>query len=346
MFFTIVIPSYNPRKYIPALLGAIRENYCYEKEIEIIFSDDCSTEPFEDLLESDYSDMNIRVIHNDKHYGFPRAGRQHGLDEAQGEWICFCDQDDTYIEGIFDQVRKIILQNKLHYYVVSNFYIIPEDKEKEKIEIKQPLNWTHGKFYERKFIRENNICYDSINYCEDINFSSKIDCCLHLLDKGITFIDLYTYNWNQRHDSLSRNNNYRDYFFTSFPDYIDGTVAIYIKSWEQNPKKIINDLKEYYKVRIIQTFLYFYFYFQGMMNPINDCPPLPDSYYKQIAGWFKRYKKCINQTTNEFLNDLYTNYVDQFAITRNTAIQQILFIEYESFIDWIEQRIIVWEDEV
>ena len=83
-----------------------------------------------------------------------------------------------------------------------------------------------------------------------------------------------------------------------------------------------------------------------MMNPINDCPPLPDSYYKQIAGWFKRYKKCINQTTNEFLNDLYTNYVDQFAITRNTAIQQILFIEYESFIDWIEQRIIVWEDEV
>ena len=197
MFFSMIVPTYNPRRWLPTLLDSVKNSFCY-KEIEIILSDDCSDEPFEDVLE-DYTDMNIRVIKNDKHYGYPRWGRQHGLEEATGDWICFSDQDDFWLDNAFDNVYKIIKRDKIHYYLVTNFYMRPEKKEGQEqekdIEMIQTLNWTHGKFYERKFIEENNIHYDETRYCEDINFSSQVDCHLREIEGSLTFADLFTYVW-------------------------------------------------------------------------------------------------------------------------------------------------------
>lgn len=82
MLFSIVVPIYNPGDCLKRLLTSIDTNYCID-DIEVILSDDLSTEPFDDLIE-DFNNLTIKIIKNDKHYGFPRAGRQHGLEEAKG----------------------------------------------------------------------------------------------------------------------------------------------------------------------------------------------------------------------------------------------------------------------
>lgn len=325
-------------------MESIRDSYCYRGDIEVIFSDDLSTEDFEEDLNPYMKDMDIKIVKNDKHYGYPRWGRQHGLEVAQGDWICFCDQDDLFLPNAFDQIKSIIQKNNLHDYLVTNFYLCPPgvtDIEKMH-KMVQTLNWTHGKFYELDFIRKNNIHYDEIRYCEDINFSSHVDLALKKKNKDIVFADVYTYIWNQRPDSLSKNNNYKDYFFNSFPEYIDGTIGVYISDYEINPNCSL-ELAAYYQLRIEQTFYYYYFYFQGLQNPIHECPPIPDSYYKQIADYYFRYLKCLRKTSDEFIDYTYRTRIDLFMATRTTAMGQIPFIEYESYQDWINNRLLPYK---
>jgi glycosyltransferase involved in cell wall biosynthesis len=49
MFFSIIVPTYNPRKFLPKLLDSIATNKILD-DIEIILSDDLSTEPFDDIV--------------------------------------------------------------------------------------------------------------------------------------------------------------------------------------------------------------------------------------------------------------------------------------------------------
>ena len=89
MFFSVIIPTYNPDDKIVVLLNSIIANQCKD-EIEVILADDCSTIDLNNIIEI-YPELNIKIIVNQKHAGFPRMGRQNGLDAAQGEWITFAD---------------------------------------------------------------------------------------------------------------------------------------------------------------------------------------------------------------------------------------------------------------
>ena len=89
MFFSIIIPTYNPKKYLNKLLNSIIKNNCLN-EIEIIIVDDQSEEDFSDIL-LQYPKCHFKVIKNDHHYGFSRVGRQTGSEHAQGKWMVFAD---------------------------------------------------------------------------------------------------------------------------------------------------------------------------------------------------------------------------------------------------------------
>ena len=47
MFFSVIIPTYNPKKYLNNILESITKSDCMD-DIEVIISDDCSTEDFSD----------------------------------------------------------------------------------------------------------------------------------------------------------------------------------------------------------------------------------------------------------------------------------------------------------
>ena len=176
MFFSVIIPSYNPRPFLQRLLDSIVHNKCIN-EVEIIISDDCSTEPFDDIIKN-YTNLNIRMISNEVHAGFPRNGRQHGADEAKGQWICFSDQDDYFVDNAFDKVKDFIEKNNVHNYLISNFIMEDTNNNLRTVE-DGTKGWTHGKFYEKIFWDKYNMGYDKylMEYCRLNDMSTQCRTC-------------------------------------------------------------------------------------------------------------------------------------------------------------------------
>ncbi len=88
---TVVLPIYNVEKYLDRCMESI-VNQTY-RNLEIILVDDGSTDRCPDMCETWAArDARVRVIHK-KNAGLGMA-RNTGIEEANGEYICFFDSDD------------------------------------------------------------------------------------------------------------------------------------------------------------------------------------------------------------------------------------------------------------
>ena len=325
-FFSVVIPTYNPKIYIGRLMKSIATNECID-DVEIIVSDDVSSEPFDDVLEP-FSNLNIVRIANKEHTGFPRYGRQHGLEVAKGKWITFADQDDYFLANALDHMKECIIKENMHNFIVSDF--IEESVETGKrIRRKGRSGWTHGKFYEKEFMTKYGISYDYVKYCEDINLSTKIDCvCIANHVKSHEYPN-QVYVWGRRKDSLSD----AEYFKKSMPDYIKATLGVIINFVEQYITD--KDLIGLFNAKFIVTLLHVYFYYQSktlsqsrrdMIISILTVQPIY-SKFKWLTGF-------SNETIFELLN---TDLMWLYNQTRHEDYNQIPFIEQITFKDWMNQ---------
>ncbi len=100
---SVVVPIYNVEQYLRKCLNSILDQTF--TDFELILVDDGSTDLSGDIAE-EYAekDDKISVIHK-KNGGLSDA-RNHGIDKATGEYICFIDSDDwienTYLEELFE----------------------------------------------------------------------------------------------------------------------------------------------------------------------------------------------------------------------------------------------------
>ena len=324
IFFSVVIPTYNPSKYLRNILDDITNNECLDK-IEVILSDDCSTENLEEIIEP-YNNLNIRIIKNDKHYGFPRTGRQNGLKEAKGKWICFIDQDDDLIENTFDKLYDFIIENKAKNYITSDFN--EKYLNDDTILRSGQKGWTHGKLYEKSFIKKYNIYYDDLQYCEDINFTSKVKALIFA--KGIKMKEYPEpfYIWNRRGDSLAT----IEYFKDSMPDYIRSTTAIaiqYIEEYKDN-----KDLFDYFVIDFICSLYHVFFYFQSgyLCNEKQRMIQCAET----IQPYLTRFHEVTNFSNKDIINFTHTEFLTLYNKLRNEDFSQITFIEQMTFMDWLD----------
>ena len=88
---SIIVPVYNVQKYIGKCIDSIlSQTYL---NIELILVDDGSSDASGRICdEYGKRDGRIRVIHQENE-GVSSA-RNHGMEEAQGEYLCFVDADD------------------------------------------------------------------------------------------------------------------------------------------------------------------------------------------------------------------------------------------------------------
>lgn len=91
---SIVIPVYNGAKYIPRLIDSLRAQEF--KDFEVVFVNDGSLDETRFILDQT-AELNLpfecNVIHQ-KNAGVS-AARNHGLELARGDYICFVDVDDV-----------------------------------------------------------------------------------------------------------------------------------------------------------------------------------------------------------------------------------------------------------
>lgn len=91
---SVIITTYNGEKTIERTLNSIlnqqgiNENF----EQEVIVVDDCSTDNTIEILKG----LNMMLYSTAKNSGGPNKGRNIGLGEASGDYICIVDQDDVW----------------------------------------------------------------------------------------------------------------------------------------------------------------------------------------------------------------------------------------------------------
>ena len=323
--FSIIIPTYNPNKYLPILLNSINMNNCLN-EIEVIIVDDLSTESFDEIIKQ-YNKITIRKYSNEQHAGYPRDGRQKGRELASGKWICFADQDDYYIEHAFDKVKEYIENNNVHNYISTPFLEIYQNGE---MIIRKPTKgWTHGKFYEKEFLDHYNINYDNINYNEDINLSTKIGCIITINDISSSVMEDPVYVWARQTDSLSD----KKYFINALSDYIKATLKVIIYYLQQS--KDNQDKFDILTYQFISTLLNIYFYMQSTCF-ITNTQQLIDG-VNTLRPIYNKFKEITNLTTDKLINAIYGDYAWIYNEARSNCLEQNIFIERITFADWISQ---------
>ncbi|OOF59026.1 glycosyltransferase family 2 protein [Rodentibacter myodis] len=100
--FSVIVPSYNRKEEIPALLESLAQQTLHSFEVVIV--DDCSKEPV--VVNQKYP-FDVRVIRNESNQGAAES-RNIGARMATGEWLLFLDDDDRFAHQKCERLAEII----------------------------------------------------------------------------------------------------------------------------------------------------------------------------------------------------------------------------------------------
>ncbi len=125
MFISLIFPCYNEEQAIPKLLPkAIQAKYNIlqqrgVKGFEILVIDDGSKDKSLELLETYKGNVKIIPLKTQRGYG---SAIKEGVKQAKGDWIAFCDLDDTcdieefslLINLVRDRSLEVVWGNRLN----------------------------------------------------------------------------------------------------------------------------------------------------------------------------------------------------------------------------------------
>lgn len=330
-FFSIIIPCYNSRKTLRNLLESIVLQNMND-EIEVILSDDHSTESYQDIVDEYSSTLCIKQVQTDYNYA-PGNTRERGTTVAEGEWLCFADHDDEFVPNTLKDIKKTIIDSKEQYYAIANFYEVDPETKAVLHTMERTMNWNHAKFYNRKnFWKAYNIHFqkDLLTH-EDICISSQVNCAIHNANNGNPlFINIACYNWNNRPTTISRVKYGKHSFLEVFyEDYIKSTANVYI---DEYLKGIID--MPYAINSCLESLTFAYFYMQGFKfeDPVNYIKSNEDVARRLLV----KLKNVFGLTNKAIYDYLAYNHAIRFICIRESAYNGCgKFIESETFMQWL-----------
>ncbi len=120
---SVVIPLFNDYSHIER---AIRSALKQAALKEIIVVDDCSTDEscsFVERLALDHEELRLLRLEQN---GGPAVARNFGASISQGEFLCFLDSDDEFLDNYFSEVMPMLDANpEVHAFKVGMEYFDP-----------------------------------------------------------------------------------------------------------------------------------------------------------------------------------------------------------------------------
>lgn len=130
---SVIMPSFNASKYIGESIDSIL-NQTY-KNLELLISDDHSTDPDTIVLLKEYAekDPRVRIFLLPENNG-PGYARNNSIKEAHGRYIAFCDSDDRWLpEKLETQLRFMKKTNCTLCF--SSYFVCDKEGQHEGIVI-------------------------------------------------------------------------------------------------------------------------------------------------------------------------------------------------------------------
>ena len=270
-FFSIVIACYNSRKTLGRLLDSVlAQDKSVINDIEVILSDDCSTESYDDIVDQYKDKICIKRIQTDYNC-CPGNTREKGISIVEGEWLMICDHDDVLEPNSLHHVKNVIQKYNEELHVYTDFHEYwdrPGNKKDNFIRDMTELSgWNHGKFFNMDNLwRKYDIHFvKDMKTHEDIYITAVVTAILKHLHKEPMHIKLFTYTWHKKADSVSNtvytyNGEPHAFLEVYFQDYSNSTAKV----WKDQLKA--GRLSKNYIFRTLsEILLYEYFYMQGFL---------------------------------------------------------------------------------
>ena len=318
---TIIVPVYNVEKYLDECINSlINQDY---KRIEIILIDDGSKDnSLKICKEFEKKYKNIKLIEQ-KNSGVSIA-RNKGIENANGEWICFVDSDDymekNMISKMVEEANKetfdiLITPPIMDYKKVSEKAKIFDEeinftnKNKDKLLLNvicrqyKEKNVTHinaggpwGKLYKTEFIRNNNLSFIvGLKRMQDVIFNLY---SMNIANKVI-YREIFLYHYRINSESVCL--KYNSTIFETFSAVIEN-MLLFAK---ENNKKA-----DFYQAIYLKTIL---LYIEGCRisiihkdnhnSLINKIKELQNIYNKDI---YKNAFICIERKELNFKLKIFT----------------------------------------
>ncbi|OPJ56515.1 glycosyltransferase [Alkalithermobacter paradoxus] len=175
---SVIIPTYNYARFISNAIDSVL-NQTYTN-IEIIIVDDGSVDNTKYVL-SQYTDV-IKYYYQDNKG--PASARNLGIKHSTGEYICFLDSDDAFIEDKIDIQLNEFSKNKNIGLIYSDFYISNNNLD------------SIYRYYKCKSFKDHESAFKYLLYTNYINTSSVMlrrDCLFNvgLFNESYKYLEDY-----------------------------------------------------------------------------------------------------------------------------------------------------------
>ena len=219
---SIIMPVYNSEQFLRRAIDSVLKQDFYS--FELILVDDGSPDN-SGLICDSYAEKfeNVKVVH--KKNGGICSARNAGIEQAQGEYIGFCDNDDEYLPGLIRENYTLAIENDVDLMRYAKIKRLEKDDGRvwETISKIQDMFISRDEFYKfydnirkedtiwtglyrRSIIEKYNIRFNE-NFrfgSEDLNFNLRF--MKHCQRLG--FNSKPYYSWTQR-DSHSTSRNFK-----------------------------------------------------------------------------------------------------------------------------------------
>ena len=295
---SVILACYNARPFIGRMLDSlVAQNF---KDMEVVISDDCSPEPYDDIVQRYEKKLNI-VRTQTKYNCCPGNTRQAGYDASSGDWVIFGDQDDEFVPGAFTSIFRSIDKSERDGF---RFPVVTTDFDegcynKGQFHLvrrhSRSYGWTHGKFYRREWWEKNHVAYKhDLKSHEDIYLSSLVTCILDETQEKPMYVQTLSYRWLKRPDSLSQGGE-RLFIEEHMGEYIESTGRVFLDYYRRRGEPALK-MAKYQACSVI---LYCYFYHMGSV--FRD----PRGYLQEntvaISEYYQEFKRVFGMTNDEVL---------------------------------------------
>lgn len=334
-FFSIVVPCYNPRQWLQELLNSILIQNLF-KDVQIILSDDHSTEDYQDIVEKYNKILSIKQIKTDYNFA-PGNTREKGTTIAEGQWLTFIDQDDMFAQNALPYVKAKIEESNEKYYVIGDFVEIDPYSGEVSNEFKRPKSWCHAKFYNMDNLwRKYDIHFKKdLKTHEDIYIVANTIYLMSMINGNRPlYLDQVCYIWRAWPTSISRTEyDDTDFLEKFYSDYLESTTDHYIYRYEVDGERFKDEAinfanwcnrKQICCSLALDSFLYAFFYLTSFKFH------KPDTWIKKneqiLTDYLNRIKKTFEMTNKDILD----KYTEDFAFWYNN-VRESSFINVGGF---------------